>query len=421
MRRILVCLSALFFAATTLPVAEGAGDFSILHTFGSPDSDGVCPNGGLTLIGSTIYGTTWMGGEYGGIGGSVFKINSDGSNYEILHSFSLGDVGYNPTSGLVYDGSYLYGTTSKGPYNTCGGTVYRINTEGSFDVMHEFYYPSSSSGDRKSRLALIGSTLYGTTMYSGDYGKGMIYSLGVDEDGFSVLHSFSSGEAFLWGACPLIAFGSTLYGTTDQGGDNGHGTIYKIDADGNGYEILHSFDGDDGSSPASFGGGLQLIGSTLYGATEIGGEYDVGTIFKIGIDGSDFAVLHSFGGSDGDNPGAALAVIDSTLYGKTLKGGENDSGVIFQIDADGTGFDVLYSFATDEADPIITCAGGLITDGSKLYGVSRYAGSNGLGTLYSFTIPEPSTFILLGTAFLGLLTTGCWRRRWKRIRTCFGM
>ncbi len=409
MRRNLVGLLALLFAAWVSPIAQGAGDFTILHTFSL--SNGGYPNGELILIGSTIYGTTTFDSGLG----CVFKIDSDGSDYIPIHSFfNTFDVGCSPINGLISDGEWFYGTTKDGfDRDHYGGSVYRINTVGHLDVLHAFGpNPSSAlAGDRRSRLTLIGSTLYGTTVYGGDYGAGSIYALDVSGNGYTELHSFDSGEASDIAAGPLTTNGSILFGTTELSGDYGKGAIYAINPNGTGFNVLHSFDGDDGNSPASFCGGLLLVGSTLYGTTEWGGEFDAGTIFKIDVDGTGFAVLHSFDGEDGERPDAGLTFSGSTLYGKTLKGGENDRGVIFQIDTDGTGYSVLHSFNSTEADEYLM--GGLTTDGSKLYGVSRYGGDLNCGVLYSLTIPEPSTFALLGAGLFGLLVAGGWRR-WRK-------
>ena len=52
-------------------------DYAILKTF--VGSEGIGPMG-LTLSGSTLYGTTYKGGPVG----TVFKINTDGSGYTVL-------------------------------------------------------------------------------------------------------------------------------------------------------------------------------------------------------------------------------------------------------------------------------------------------------------------------------------------------
>jgi len=73
-------------------------------------------------------------------------------------------------------------------------------------------------------------------------------------------------------------FGSTLYGTTLKGGGFGCGTVFKLNTDGTGYQVLKEFTGSDGKYPFS---GLTLFGSALYGTTFEGGDLDMGIVFKL--------------------------------------------------------------------------------------------------------------------------------------------
>ena len=106
---------------------------------------------------------------------------------------------------------------------------------------------------------------------------------------YQVLYSFTGGTAD--GANPdagLTLVGSTLYGTTTSGGtrQRRHGLLDQY-AIGSGYQVLHSFsDGRDGANPS----GLTLVGSTLYGTTDEGGSDGDGTVFSINTDGSDYQV-----------------------------------------------------------------------------------------------------------------------------------
>src|SRR5207249_1654018 len=58
-----------------------------------------------------------------------------------------------------------------------------------------------------------------------------------------------------------------------------------------------------------------------------------GTVFKIKTDGTDYAVLHHFNGSDGAYPEADLLLSSGNLYGTTRAGGASDKGVVFCITA----------------------------------------------------------------------------------------
>ena len=84
-------------------------------------SNGCLPWAGLTLNGSTLYGTTEYGGpNYNGSpysgNGTVFSIATSGGSPTTLLLFS-GSNGANPFAGLTLNGSTLYGTTYSGGAN----------------------------------------------------------------------------------------------------------------------------------------------------------------------------------------------------------------------------------------------------------------------------------------------------------------
>ena len=79
-------------------------------------------------------------------------------------------------------------------------------------------------------------------------------------------------------------------------------------------------------------GGLILSGNTLYGTTWLGGSSGHGTVFAMNTDGTGFTTLHNFtGGQDGANPQAALILSDNTLYGMARYGGIHGDGTVLSI------------------------------------------------------------------------------------------
>src|SRR5262249_47649354 len=155
----------------------------------------------------------------------------------------------------------------------------------------------------------------------------VVFRIEKDGSGYSVLHIFSFGAGNDGSDPRQLIEGSdrALYGTTGSGGTADNGTVFKLNKDGSGYTLLHSFTGTvgDGSNPCA--GLLEGSDGALYGTTAEGGSsLSYGTVFKLNKDGSGYRVLHRFvsGLGDGRNPRAALVEgSDGTMYGTTPGGG----------------------------------------------------------------------------------------------------
>jgi len=100
---------------------DGTG-FTNLYAF-TGGSNGETPLGGLILSSNTLYGTTRSGGIFGA--GTIFAMNTDGTGFTNLHSFNSFNVndGAGPNGGLILLGNTLYGTTFQGGSNN-DGTVF---------------------------------------------------------------------------------------------------------------------------------------------------------------------------------------------------------------------------------------------------------------------------------------------------------
>ena len=305
--------------------------------------------------------------------------------YGIVHNFGGFGDGAAPYGSLMVSDSIFYGMTSGGgSYKS--GIVFKMDLYGgSYSILHSFDGSDTGGSTPNGRLLKIGNSLYGLSFYGGEFNLGTIFKINTDGTGFKILHSF--GEIFDDGASPygsLIQLGDTLYGMTFNGGFDNRGTIFKIDIDGSGFAIQHSFTDNpqDGSHP---GGTLISSGGVFYGMTSRGGDNNAGTIFQINPDGSGFAILHSFNGSgpdsDGSSPSGSLLLADSVFYGMNYFGGPDYNGTIFKMKMNGSGFSVMHSFLGNSSDG----SGGytLIRDKSLLYGVSIFGGLKLSGTIFS--------------------------------------
>ncbi|MFI5206118.1 MAG: choice-of-anchor tandem repeat GloVer-containing protein, partial [Candidatus Paceibacterales bacterium] len=176
----------------------------------------------------------------------------------------------------------------------------------------------------------------------------------------------------------LIYDGTFLYGMTEIGGTNNMGTLFKIMPNGSGYVKLLDFAGaTNGRTPL---GSLNSDGTFLYGMTNYGGINDLGVLFKIMPGGTGYSKLLDFTGANGSEPYGSLIFDGTFLYGMTEFGGANNVGVLFKIMPDGTGYSDLLDFAgaANGKWPL----GSLISDGTFLYGMTGYGGTNDLGTIF---------------------------------------
>ena len=238
----------------------------------------------------------------------------------------------------------------------------------SYKILHVFDWATFPQADLARDAA---GNLYGTT-FSGagsgcNYGLGcgIVWKLAHDADGswtYRILHVFKGAE----GANPYggLIFDTTgnLYGTTEFGGANGFGVVFKLkpNCDGTWTEmVLYSFTGGAGN-PLS--GVIFDTAGNLYGTAFSGGDSGWGAVFKLAHNPDNTwteSVLHSFtGGGDGDGayPEARL-VFDraGNLYGTTVYGGSAcgwgfdnfGCGTVFNLKPDTDGswtYSVTYSF-----------------------------------------------------------------------------
>jgi uncharacterized repeat protein (TIGR03803 family) len=202
---------------------NGSG-FTVLKTFKIGDGTGANPYGGLVLSGSLLYGTT----ESGTPGyGTVFRLTTSGAGFTTLYSFTDGNDGGSPQGGLVLSSSELYGTTLYGGTNF-SGTVFKINTGGGgFTVLHSFGSIGGDGINPPSGLILSGNILYGTASGGGSYNSGTIFSLNTNGSGLTNFYNFDGNGGYSPNAALLLS-GNTLYGTASGGGTLTGGTLFAV-------------------------------------------------------------------------------------------------------------------------------------------------------------------------------------------------
>jgi uncharacterized repeat protein (TIGR03803 family) len=265
-----------------------SGKEKVLHSFGRSYTDGFYPRASLIEVKGALYGTTQFG--YLGDGcdnrqgcGIVFRITRSGRE-KVLHRFGSGSDGVQPAAGLIDVKGTLYGTTEFGGAN-CGanggcGTVFTITPSGVEKVLHSF--SGTDGANPQASLIELKGKLYGTTIDGGEYHDGTIFSI-TPSGKEKVLYSFGGGADGATPVASLIKVKSALYGTTENGGayfcgSVTCGTVFRITTSGT-LTVLHSFGGGtDGKFPVA---SLINVNGTLYGTTEDGGTSGSGTVFAL--------------------------------------------------------------------------------------------------------------------------------------------
>jgi uncharacterized repeat protein (TIGR03803 family) len=353
-----------------------AQTYTILHTF-TAGADGAEPQ--YWLVGDAngnLYGTTWAGGcnpacNYG----TVYKIDVNG-NESVIHVFpSYEGDGEQPSSALVMDSAgNLYGTTQNGgtpeygcaqpPGATGCGTVYKLTANAQESVLYNFL--PTSAQIPTGPVLLNGGKLYGAA--SGTTSGGLVYQLGTSS-GLAMLYQFTGGTD---GAEPFQGLirnkAGNLYGTTEDGGTSGVGTIFMLDPAGN-KTTLHNFTGPDGAYPS----GPLLMDATgnLYGVTREGGTSLIGTLFELDTN-NNLTVLYSFiGGSQGAYPSGNLFRDGAgNFYGTTEQGGGSKDGTVYKVTPAGAET-VLHAFT---GSPDGESPSGLLYYRGALYGTTGGGG-----------------------------------------------
>jgi uncharacterized repeat protein (TIGR03803 family) len=364
------------------------------------NSDGVGPMG-FVLVGDTIYGTANSGGIYGY--GTVFRVNTDGTQFTNLFNFNLGtydpttvsypdSTGANPGPGLILVSNTLYGTTFHGGLHDAG-SAFKINIDGSgFSLLHAFNFTDGQGPS--AGFTLYSNALYSTTAGGGIDSFGTIFKINLDDLSFSTVFQFTT-QINPYGG--VVISSNMIYGFGQYGGSSLNGLVYRVG--GGSFTDLLDFDGTNGAGSFST---PTLSGNTLYGATFSGGTNGGGNVFRINLDGLGYTNLYSFQRGGGANTTGAnlydfagLVLAGKVLYGTTSVSGSGGQGTVFQMNTDGTGFTVLHSFQyTDGGQPLA-----VLLSGGTLYGaavVGIHGISLGTGGIFALILQPTLTLALTG-------------------------
>lgn len=315
------------------------------------------------------------------------SLSLSAQTFTVLHSFTNTPDGAWPQGGLALNGGTLYGATQSGG-SSYDGTLFELGTNGVVYSMMRSFTGNHDGSLPEAGLMANNGVIYGTTSSGGTNSYGTVFKMNVDGTGYQILANFGANPNQSNGAQPYAKVtldGGWLYGTVSGGGSSNYGGVFKVGTDGTGFSLLKSFYLNDGWNPQA---GVAAYNGTLYGSTAQGSTNGNGEIFKINEDGTGFAVIHAFNGSDGSFPRGDLIVNNGVIYGLTYNGGY---GSVFKLNTDGTGFQTLKSFnGSNGGSP----EGGLVLNGNSLYGTTSQYGQGDYGNVFKINLDGSGFFVL---------------------------
>src|ERR1022692_2567536 len=253
-----------------------SGTLTTLYNFCSQSgcTDGGNPDAGLVQAANgDLYGTTYDAGTNGQ--GTVFKITPSGT-LTTLYSFcpQSGCTDGHPDAGLVQaaNGDF-FGTTYYGGARLYGGTVFKITPSGTLTPLYRFCSQSGCPDGEHPYAGLIQGThgdLYGTTadgganLYGGSYG-GTVFKI-TPSGTLTTLYSFCSQTNCADGELPgpglVQDTNGDFYGTTQVGGSNNDGTVFRLSVGLGPFVKIQPPSGKVGAA-------VKILGTNLTGATSV--------------------------------------------------------------------------------------------------------------------------------------------------------
>jgi len=373
---------------------------SVLYSFGGPNAntDGVNPIFLMQAADGNFYGTAPLGGASNN--GTVFKLTS-GGNHSTLYAFPVPNSGTYSPNGLILDGNTLYGTTASGGQQfmggSGGGSLFSLTAAGVEKQVYAFcgcidnlgYF----EGIQPNGLILSGSNFYGTTFTNGQNSSGTVFFVQANGNG-GVVYSFGAtahdAQHPVGNLIPVQGNNeTTFYGVTQGGGTNGTGTVFSVNSVSGAESILYNFgatSGHDAQEPES--GLVRANNGNFYGMTRLGGANNTGAIYEVtqsGIETVRYSFPAAVNGHDPQPNGVLVQAPDGNLYGVTAYGGSQNYGALFKISLTGT-YSLVYSFYENGGYDAIMPSYLIVGADGSLYGLSIEGGTNGTGTIFKYKL-----------------------------------
>jgi uncharacterized repeat protein (TIGR03803 family) len=355
-------------------------------------NNGRNPRGSLIQASNgLIYGMTYGGGTNDM--GVIFSFNPANSNYTKLFDFNGTASGSNPFGSLMQaSNGLLYGMTNNGGTNNFGVIFSYDPVLETYTKLMNFDGTNSGGGPNGSLIEVSSGLVCGMTSSGGTLNKGVLFSYDIALETYSKLLDFDGlNNGSNPHGCLTKSNDGLIYGTTFSGGFYNMGVFFSYNPSTNAYSKVLDFNGNiNGAYPYS-----GIISSNtngiLYGVTNSGGIGNFGIIFSYNTDNSIYSKLFDFGwGPTGSFPlDNVVQANNGKLYGMTRFGGTNNRGVIFSYEPSTSSYTKLHDF--NETNGSFPCSSLMQASDGHLYGMTLEGGANNMGVIFSYD-PVTSTY-----------------------------
>jgi hypothetical protein len=323
----------------------------------------------------------------------VFRLNNDGTTYEILYSnvvatagihysltFGYSDWLYGArTAGGWWDEGVLFSTSKTNPTSAWITTNFENANDRPTNMIKYFSWSGGDDG------------MWGATDAGGSFGKGSVQAFGFYYEELVPRISFTgTGGGSLDGEGPVnIVNGpdADIYAVTQRGGVGNEGALFRISQNGN--AKLHDF---TTQYRRPFGKPFVDAGK-IFG---LGGDYNnnTGFIYSFDPQTNTFNNVASFGAASVVNGVTSVVSHNGVVYGVArTTGSDSENGSLFSINEDGTNAHVIFKFVDGYSrltEPTYTTTEASVTPSlqvTKLTGVTNYrieicANSDFTGTVH---------------------------------------
>ncbi len=284
------------------------------------------PQNGLTNDGQGyLWGMASVGGGAATWTVYKMKI-SDGSFTKVAEQAPGGVsyLGRTPLAGLSGNATspWLWGTTSAGGANNLG-TLYRYDpSTGQTEVVKSFTGTTGTVLGSKpnGKVHVDGNgVVWGTTEEGGTgggIGYGTIFKYDPATSSFTTVQSFTTGGGYRPKGALVAMSDGFIWGTTSSGSSASYGSVFKINPATNAVSVVHTFASSTPTNGYQLACGLvEDSNGFVWGTTQLGGANTSGTLFKIAIANGTLTVAHSFANGSSNHAGDLVVDAAGNIYG----------------------------------------------------------------------------------------------------------